>query len=223
MKKTLVAAIVILSAAIAGPTRADETSGLSLGLRAAYGVPLGDAGDGANLNDLATGAAPVQLEAGWRFDEHWLAGVYFAWGPTFVGDGARSALQARGATGVGGHFEQRIGVQGIYTFSPLRGFSPWAGVGLGYEWTRYADAKVEGREVEVGLRGFEAMLQVGAEHRLSDRFSVGPFATFNVGQYRSTIEWAEGEAGIDTSAESDIADRGIHEWLQFGIRGSFSL
>jgi hypothetical protein len=222
MKKTLIAAIVVLSAA-ASPARAGEPSGLSFGLRTGYGIPLGEAADGVKLKDLASGAVPVQLECGWRFDEHWLAGAYYSWGPTFVADGAETALAARGATDVSGHFEQRIGVQGIYTFSPMKKLAPWAGVGVGYEWTRYADAKVDGREVEVGLRGFEAMVQAGADYRLNPRLSVGPFATFNVGQYRSTIEWVENGDDLDTSADASIGDRGVHEWIQLGIRGTFDL
>jgi hypothetical protein len=221
MKKTLIAALLVLSAL--SPARADEASGLSFGLRTAYGVPFGDAADGVALNDLASGAAPVQLEAGWRFDEHWLAGAYFAWGPTFLAGAGEDALLARGATDVSGHFEQRLGVQGIYTFSPWKRIAPWAGVGFGYEWTRYADAKVDGQDVEVGVRGWEALFQLGADYRLNPRFAVGPFASFNVGQYRSTIEWTQNGDDIDTSADASIQDRAIHEWLQFGIRGTFDL
>lgn len=223
MNRKIFAALAVLTATLAAPARAGETSGLSLGLRAAYGVPIGDAAEGTRLSELATGAAPVQLEAGWRFDEHWLAGVYFAWGPTFLASGAEDALEARGATDVSGHFEQRLGIQGIYSFSPVKGLAPWAGLGLGYEWTRYADAEIGGEEVEVGLRGFEATLQAGAQYPLTSRFSVGPFAAWSVGQYRSTIEWTERDGGVDTDADRKVEDRSIHQWLQLGLRGSFDL
>ena len=219
MIRNLLAALTLLALA-AGPARADETSGLSLALRAAYGHPLGKAGDGLTLRSLTTGAVPVQLEAGWRFDEHWLAGGYFSYGPTFAGGGARAALRAQGASDVSGHFEQRLGLQGLYTILPERRFAPWVGLAVGYEWTRYADATLaDGREIEVGLRGLEAALQAGADYRLTPRFSVGPFASFNVGQYRSRLTWIED--GADTTRSVD--QRGTHGWLQLGLKGTFAL
>lgn len=219
MTRKLLAVFALLALA-AGTARADETSGLSLGLRAAYGLPLGEAGDGSNLRSLTTGAIPVQLEAGWRIDEHWLAGAFFSLGPTFVGGGARDALRAQGARDVGGHLEQRLGLQAIYTVLPERRFAPWIGLAVGYEWTRYASAKLpDGRETEIGLGGPEAALQVGGDYRLAPRFSVGPFATFNVGQYRSRLTWVED--GSNTT--SSVDQRRTHGWLQLGVKGTFNL
>jgi len=219
MTRNLLAAFTLLTLA-AGPARADEASGLSLALRAAYGQPFGKAGDGLTLRSLTTGAVPVQLDAGWRFDEHWLAGAYFSYGPTFAGGGARDSLRAQGAGDVSGHFEQRLGLQGIYTILPAQRFAPWVGLAVGYEWTRYADAKLaDGREIEVGLRGFEAALQAGGDYRLTPRFSVGPFASLNVGQYRSRLTWIE--HGADTTRSVD--PRATHGWFQLGVKGSFAL
>jgi hypothetical protein len=219
MRNTIAAVSLLALAFTASPALADERSGLTLGLRAAYGLPLGEAGDGSNLNELTKGAVPVQLEAGWRFDEHWLAGAYFAWGPTFVANDAKDALAAQGARDVSGHFEQRVGVQGIYTILPGERFAPWVGVGAGYEWTRYADATVASGETELGLRGLEAMLQVGGDYALTPKFSVGPFASFNVGQYRSHVSWVENDGSTTTT----VNEKGVHEWLQLGVRGTFGL
>lgn len=219
MTRNLFAALTLIALA-AGPARADEASGLALGLRTSYGVPLGEAGDGSSLRSLTTGAVPVQIEAGWRFDEHWLAGAYFAWGPTVVGGGARSALRAQGARDVSGHFEQRLGLQAIYTVLPDRRFAPWIGLAVGYEWTRYADAKLaDGRETELGLGGPEATLQVGGDYRVAPRFSVGPFAAFSVGRYHSRLVWVED--GSDTT--SSVNDRGTHGWIHLGVKGTFNL
>lgn len=217
--KTLLAALTVTALSFAAPARAGETSGLSVGLRAAYGIPLGTAGDGAHLNDLASGAVPLQLDLGWRIDRHWYAGGYFVWGPTFVAGQTKEALQAAGVTDVSGHYEQRAGVQGTYTFDAVKGFSPWAGVGAGYEWTRYAQGKIGGTETEVGVRGFEAALQLGADYRVTPKFAAGPFVTVNVGQYSSSMKWVDN--GDETS--KSISDKGIHEWLQLGVRGSFDL
>lgn len=220
MKKhpSTVLALIAL-AAVAGPARATEARGLELGLRAAYALPLGNAGDGARLRGLTTGALPMQLEAGWRFDERWLAGAYLTLGPTFSGGDGRSELRAQGARSVGGHYEQRIGLQVAYTVMPSsRCFVPWVGLAAGYEWTRYADAKLaDGREIEVGLRGFDAALQAGGDMRVSPWLAVGPFASLHLGQYRSRITWVD---HADETA-TRIADRGIHGWAELGVKGTF--
>ncbi len=209
----------LLAALAAVPARAGEDSGLALGLRGAYAVPLGSAGDGTALRDLATGAAPLQLELGWRFDPRWQVGAYFAWGPAFLASEGKRALEARGATGVQGHFEQRVGLQGIYTIAPGLRLAPWVGLGLGYEWTRYASAEVGGAETELGLRGFEGSLQVGGAWRLSPRFTVGPFASLSAGRYDSYVSWSEEEGAGD----SDVHQRRLHGWLQLGVKGAFDL
>jgi hypothetical protein len=220
MTRVLAALVASLAVAASAPARASDDSGLTLGLRASYALPLGEAGGGADLADLTTGAVPVQIELGWRFDRHWQAGAYFAWGPTMDGSDARAQLRAMGARDVSGHFEQRLGVQGIYSLLPSHRFAPWVGLSAGYEWTRYADAKLsDGKEIEVGLRGLEAALHVGADYRVTPRFAVGPFASFSVGQYRARLTWVEdGEDSVRR-----LGDRGLHEWLQLGVKGTFDL
>jgi hypothetical protein len=218
MKKTITI-VAVLAAALCTTARADETSGLSVGLRSSYAIPLGSAADGSALNDLTKGAIPFQLDVGWRFDPHWLAGAYFAWGPALVADAGKRALQASGASDVRGHYQQRLGIQGIYTFSPDQRLAPWAGLGLGYEWTRFAQAKVDGNETEIGLAGFEASLQLGGDYRVSRRFVVGPFASVSFGRYDSYTSWTQHQG----SSDSSVNDKGIHEWIQLGVKGSFGL
>lgn len=216
----LIAAFAVLVLTSSARADAAEASGITLGLRAAYGTPFGDAGDGATLRGLTSGAVPIQLEAGWRFDEHWLAGAFFSLGPAFAGTDARRALRAQGASDVSNHATQRLGVQGIYSLLPGARFAPWVGLAAGYEWTRYADAKLsDGREMGTGLSGFEAAVQVGGDYRLTRRISVGPFAAFSVGQYRHHLTWIDDGKGSATS----VRDRRLHEWLQLGLKGTFNM
>jgi hypothetical protein len=113
----------------------------------------------------------------------------------------------------------RLGLQGVYTILPEARFAPWAGVSVGYERLRYASATVSGKESEIGFRGFEAGVQVGADDHLGSSFSVGPFAAFDVGQFQSQMTWVSGAGETAT----DVAAKGVHEWLQLGIEGSFNL
>lgn len=230
MRKLITALSVIAAVAAAPAARADEESGLTLGVRAAFGMPLGSAGDGEDLDHLTKGAIPIQLDVGWRFDSRWLAGAYFSWGPTLVASNAKGALAASGATGIEGHAVQRLGVQALYTVLRGRRFDQWVGLGLGYEWTRYAEARLNTgsgtADAELGLRGFEAILQIGGDYRVTPKLSVGPFATVNFGQYRSHVSDVDVRSGTVPDAGStsrSVQDHGIHEWMQLGIKGTFNL
>ena len=226
MKKLAAVAFVTAVAALASPARAEE-KGFTLGLRTAFAVPLGTAGDGAELDELTSGAVPVQVELGYRLTKNVLAGAYFAWGYAMVADEAKGALAATGATAIGGHAVQRVGVQAIYGFLPGAKFAPWAGVGVGYEWARYASAELRSAtgtaETEVGLRGFEALVQVGGDYRLAPKFTVGPFAALNVGRFQSHVASVDETSGTFPSSESsrEVADKGFHEWIQLGLKGTF--
>lgn len=217
--RTTAALFAIAALAAAAPARADRDSGLALGIRAAYAVPFGGAVQGTDLNKLTSGTSPLQLDVGWRFDRRWQAGGYLGYGFVRLADEANAALAAQGATDIDGHALMRLGLQGIYTILPDARFAPWVGASVGYEWLRYASATVAGKETEVGVRGFEAGVQLGADYRLGPSFAVGPFAAFTVGQFRSKMTWVSGSG----ETASDVADKTIHEWLQLGIKGSFEL
>lgn len=194
--------------------------GMNLGLRASYGVPMGTAAEGIDFNKFTTGAVPIQLDATYRIGQNWQAGAYFAWGYARVADEAKADLAAAGITGIDGHREQRVGLQGIYSLNLNGRIRPWVGAGAGYAWTRYAEGKdAAGKETEVGLSGFEGMAQLGADYKASTNFSVGPFAAFNIGQFNKTHVWTDGSDDHTAS----IKDKGTHEWLQFGVKTTFGM
>jgi hypothetical protein len=65
MMRTMTAvSLVVASMLLSSPARADEDSGFSIGLRAAYGLPLGSAGHDTDLDKLTSGAVPFQLDVG---------------------------------------------------------------------------------------------------------------------------------------------------------------
>jgi outer membrane protein W len=213
--KKLNAVLLLIAATAIGPGARAEDTGFTLGTRAAFGIPFGVAGNKADFNKLASAAVPFQLDLGYRFDGNWSAGAYFGYGFALIADEAKSGLQASGATDVGGHAIMRVGLQGIYTILPDARFAPWVGLGLGYEWTRYASATPSGATsgTELGFRGFEASVQVGGDYALGHNVAIGPFASLSFGRFDHAI------AGRNDSV--DVADKSIHEWLQLGVRASF--
>lgn len=197
-----VAALLLGQAAAA---RAGEESGLALGARVGYGIPVGDAMSGVSLGDVASGQVPVQLDADWRFDRSWRLGLYAQYGFTPVAGASCPA----GADCSGRNL--RLGVQGAYAFSA--GAGPWVGAGLGVEW-QLATVSQAGVENRLRLFGLELLnLQAGWDFRPARSFSLGPFASFSVGQYRTA----------SSGGASQSLATAVHGWLQLGVRGAFEL
>ncbi len=217
--KTSIALSLLLSAVVLAAPAHAAMPGCNLAIRAAYGIPLGDATGTTELKDLTSGGVPVQIEANHRFSPSWEAGAYFGYGLTRIADRAKADLTAQGATDVSGHRMQRVGIQGIYHILPQAKLAPWVGVGAGYGWTRYAQATLGGKDTEVGFGGFEAMVQAGAAMRVSSKLAVGPFASATFGQFNHHLMSVEGDEGQTHS----LSDKGTHEWIEFGLRGSFDL
>ena len=217
IRVAIITSLLVVTAFVA-PAAADGGK-FSLGLRAARAVPFGTAGDGWNLNELTTVGAPLQIDADYRVGDNWRLGAYFSVAPLKIADEAKSSLQGLGLSKVGGHCQQRVGLQVAYDFRPQARFSPWVAVGAGYEWTRYAAATLPtGMETEIGMGGLDAALQVGGSYKVTSRFAIGPYAAFDLGRFGRNVRWEEG--GDATS--SKILEKGTHQWVRFGVKVGYS-
>ncbi len=197
-----VAAAVFLGHA--GAAWAGELTGLSLGARVGYGIPMGDARASISLGDVVSGQVPVQLDATWRFDRSWRLGLYVQYGFASVA----GAFCPAGASCSGQNF--RLGAQTAYAFE-AGDSSPWVGAGLGLEW-QSASVSTGAVKNEIRLFGFEILnLQAGWDFRPAAGFSVGPFASFSLGQYQTATS-----GGV-----SENLATALHEWLELGVRGAF--
>lgn len=219
MKKNLTAAFLLAMSVSLMPAAAlAQDSGFSLGVRAAYAVPFGTAGDGTSLNDLARGAVPVQIDADYRFTPEWRLGVSFAYGPVLIADEARRSLEATGLSDVGGHRQQRFSLQVVRHFNTAGSFQPWVALSGGYEWTRYAGAKrPSGMETEIGRAGIAGAVTVGGDFSVSPRMTVGPYVAVDLGRYGRNVVWVEDG---DTSSSS-VDDKGLHQWVLVGVKLSW--
>jgi hypothetical protein len=200
------ATVALVALAHAGAARAGQESGLSLGARAGYAIPVGDASAGISLGDVVAGLVPVQLDAAWRLDPSWRLGLYFQYGFARIA----GAFCPAGASCSGGNFG--LGAQAAYTFATA-GPTPWIGAGLGLEW-QTATVSASGARSAMRLFGLEMLdLQAGADWRLSPGFALGPFASFGLGQYR-TVTSGGASASLATA---------LHGWLRLGVKGTFDL
>lgn len=190
------------------PKRDEEHRGFELALRVAYGIPLGDAvgedfaAEERELSDTIKGQIPLQLDLGYRINNHLLIGAYGSYGFGFKPDACDDlGIECDSPSQV------RVGGQIIYNILPVTHFmSPWIGAGIGYEW-------LNSPREDVSFDGMEFFnVQAGLDFRVADHMRVGPYAMFSLGQYSSR---SLGDADID------IDDQGTHEWLSFGLKATF--
>ncbi|HEU4386131.1 MAG TPA: hypothetical protein VFR85_21780 [Anaeromyxobacteraceae bacterium] len=203
----LVAAVAAAAvAALATPARAGEKSGLSLGARVGYGIPLGDAMSGVSLADVVSGQVPIEIDALWRFDRHWRLGLYAQYGfATVAGASCPGGASCSGQN-------LRAGVQAAYAFAAGDG-SPWIGAGLGLDW-QAVKVTAGGVENQLRLFGLEPLsLQGGWDFRPAGGFSLGPFASFSLGLYQTAT----------SGGASESLTNALHGWIQIGVKGAFDL
>lgn len=212
--------LAILTAALLLAPAASRAEGITFGARLGYAVGMGEAWENADQSDWIDGQIPLQLEVLFRATPELALGPYFSYGWGSAGDD-----EFCDAVGLDCDASvTRLGVEAIYTFRNAGQFKPWIGAGFGYEW---ASLKVSdfGDTYRFKVRGWEFLnLQAGADFRVAPRFRMGPFVQLSLSQYsRYTEKGVIPETGEYVSYSDEIPDKGIHQWLQLGVRGSFDL
>lgn len=219
------AAAPVVEAPEASTVEEGEQSGFEVAVRVAYGLPLGKLSgdrddipgdDSVKLKEAIKGMIPLQLDAGYRFNNHLFLGAYGSYGIGFEGD----ACDLAGAE-CDSPSHVRVGGEIIYNITPVTSVvSPWIGAGIGWEWLftgggQVVDVGGNTERVDVdntasGLEIFNA--QLGVDFRLADAVRLGPYALFSLGRY----------SNFSTNGDSDDDfESGTHEWLHFGVKATF--
>jgi hypothetical protein len=178
---------------------------VSLGLRVGYAPAMGDFAKDAPMSDGVKSQIPVQLDALYKVTKDIAVGGYFAYGfGQLNSDFCPSGTDCSAS-------DMRFGVQGTYTFNQLKSpLVPWAGLGFGYEI-----AKASIGDTDTSASGFEFLnLQVGGDYSVNEQFAIGPYVMLSVSQFSKQD---------DGTTSADIEEKGLHQWLGFGIRGKFDL
>jgi hypothetical protein len=194
--------------------RADETpSGFSLGVRAAYAAPMGEAETGTDLDKSISGGVPLWLDVGYRVSPHVYLGAFFIYEFGFVGADCKSINVSCAVHDI------TFGANVQFHIKPGARFDPWVGVGAGYEVLGF-NASYNGERASATVSGIQLLnVQLGGDFRPSSSFAVGPFLSLSLGRYGSTSETDAHGRQSDTSIESPA----IHEWLLIGVRGQYVL
>jgi hypothetical protein len=178
------------------------------GARVGYGLAMGDVGGQIAMSDWQSSQIPLQLDAAFRVTKNFAVGMYASYAFGFVGNGMDQECKDFGVDCSAS--SRRVGAQVSYAFSPGQQWNPWAGAGAGYEWNTVNDGSED-----FTFKGWEYLnLQGGADYKVSERFSAGPYVMLAIGKY----DTAENE-GRTVS----VPDTAMHEWLSLGIRGKFDL
>jgi hypothetical protein len=217
---------VVATLSVAAPAAAQD-SGFEVGLRTGYGVPLGEAVDGASedINNMIAGVVPLWLDLGYRVTPNVFIGGYFQYGFGVLGENLDGPCEENDDVDCSVH-SHRVGAQLHYHFSPRNSADPWLGIGFGYEWLKMG-VEGDGGEFDLTARGFElANLQGGVDFYPADNFYLGPFLSFSLDQYSSVEADCSGQAGVICGAldeiDGDIDDKSIHNWLMIGVRGGYT-
>jgi len=194
-------------------------TGLELGFRTGYAHALGkvtNEGTDPDMGNLVTGNVPLWFDLGYRVTPNVLIGGYFQYGFGIPGDLADGC----GESGVSCSLPVvRLGAQVHYHVQPFEVVDPWLGLGFGYEWATLSatEANTSG---SLGVSGFEFVnLQAGIAFGLGEKkkFALGPFVALSLAQY-STISCGGVLAG---RCPDEVDEKALHEWLTFGVRGTF--
>ena len=227
-ESALVVAVVMMAAAAfaqepnmpaTGPTGSgpSELSGIELGVRVGYGLPLGTAYGVAGfsntkMSDLISGMIPFWADVGYRIDPNWYVGGFFQFGLGFVPSSVCSGITCS-------ENDLRFGLDVHYHFLPAGTFDPWVGIGAGYEIFNLNASSILGVSGSASTNGWEfGNAQLGLDYKFSPEVDVGPFVTFTVAQFANTSASVQG-----VSVSQSIANKTIHEWFIFGLRGVFDL
>jgi hypothetical protein len=218
---------------------AGSDSGLALGLRVGYAIPMGKAGvvpaqDGGatdtsndGLHDTIKGMVPIWFDAGYRINPALYVGAFFQYGFGLVNKD-KNEICNQGLS-CSAH-DIAFGANVHYHILPDAQFDPWVGLGLGYELVTASEsgsATIENTTFNVDgsatLKGFQFLiLEAGGDFKATPDFAVGPFVNFALGEFTSWSSTAT-VSGTTQDQSGDLQDTGLHEWLTIGLRGQYNL
>ncbi len=193
-----------------------------LGLRAAYGIPMGTAFDSdpvlgpkAEMKDFINRVIPLQVEAGYKLTPNFTLGLYYAYGFANVNGAQADAICVTGIDCSAS--DQRAGVQAFWSFAPGQPIDLWIGAATGWEWFTFK-AEGGGATVKASLNGWEYItVQAGVDFALSRSFALSPYASYGLGQFSKYSLDVPGLA----SESGSISSKATHSQFQIGGRATF--
>ena len=216
--------LVLAASATTVTALADATpTGIELGLRSGYSIPLGNsqgAAGGAtapSLSDTVNGMVPIRVDAGYRFNENMFVGANFQYGIALVNTDKNQECKQSGESCTAN--DLMFGFDFHYHLMPEEHFDPWGGIGIGYEILN-VDESAGGLSNGVSRNGFQFVnLQVAADYKARPNLGIGPFVMFSLGQFSHCSSTFMGMS----TPNCTIPNQALHEWFTIGIRGAYDI
>jgi hypothetical protein len=181
--------------------------GMQGGYRAGWAIPTGNIWKGSRFTQNLTGMIFLWGDGGYRPIPELMLGMYLGAGyvvPDCAGDTSCTA------------WDFRAGLQGQWRFMPFADFTPWIGVGAGWELYLLSSQRQLG-ESSLTLHGPELFhIQAGIDvWAPTARGHAGLFVAYSMGRFISASLSTDGE-DIPVDLEPDN-----HNWIFIGARGTF--
>jgi outer membrane autotransporter protein len=179
-----------------------------LGIRLGYAPAMGDEQKDAPMSDFVKSQIPIQVDGLFAVNKDFALGPYFSYGVGQLNSDVKDGCDLLGVDCSVSNV--RLGLEGIYKFNSVQAqMVPWLGAGLGYEASSIT-MSAGGVSASADTSGLELNLQAGGDFKVNEQFSVGPYVQLSIGRYSNF----EGNS---------IDEKGVHQWLGFGIAGKFGL
>ncbi len=217
MRAWFLAAMVIFGgSALPGTARAAAPKGWEFGFRTGYAVPAGNfaGGSAASVGDVMKGVVPAWFDIGYRFDPHFMVGLFFEFGYGLVDTSPGKPLDRAGCNGSGvscDAYEIAFGPEVAYHWLPDQAIDPWVAAGVGYEVADFV-VNVNDQTATSNFNGPQLFhLQAGFDWKMQ-RLGIGPFVAFSLNQFLNCS--VSSTNGVPCS----VQQTSMHEWVTVGIR-----
>ncbi|MGO9000093.1 MAG: hypothetical protein ACLQVI_42745 [Polyangiaceae bacterium] len=228
-RAVLAAGVAAAVACTSTAARADEESGVAVGLRIGGGIPFGNAYAGEGFSNFERASFPIWFDAGYRINRKIYIGAFYQYAVTFpasnncpLGPTAQAqdpGLITGGQTTCDGR-DQRMGLDLHVHLRPTEFADPWIGLGLGYEISTQNYSTGAAAEISAfTMTGPQADLQLGVDLRFLKQVPVGPFIDLAVADFLSASYFDQNGVGQGPVTFGN----NVHGWLTLGLRTQFNL
>lgn len=203
--RRLIAVLLVSVPSIANAAEETKFEGFEVGARLGYQTPTGDFAKDAAMKDAFGGSALVGLDAGYRINRMFYAGVTGTWVPSTKYEPCPDCT-------IGGY---RAGVLVRVHLAPeLDPIDPYLALGVGIEQltaeVKYYDSITKTNVSRSDtIKGWEwANLVAGADYRVTPNVLAGAFLGYSIAQF-------------DKIGGAEIVDKAKHHWITLGVSGRY--
>jgi hypothetical protein len=202
-------------------SEAGANTRFEFGVRTGFGIPFGKASGAPDdrMKSSISSQLPIWGDLGVRFAGRFFVGVHASYGfAQLPNEITAGCTQCKGS-------DTRVGLEVLYHLPLNPTLDLWFGAGLGWEWLSLStDDSYQGgvahyTDTASGPELF--MLQAGIDYQAVRNLGIGPFIALSNDEFSSVHTTCRGACGGDTSDDTPIENKTVHQWFFFGVRASW--